>query len=495
MKRLIFFSVLMFVCKVSVSQQVDSLSCSLAAVSDGDRYAHLSWNAVAGNPRYSICRRLPGQQEFDTIAFTADTEYVDHIPFVVCDTVFYFVVSRVGETLFVSNRSGDIVYDNSQPVTGCGYGIASVDSISQRILLRWQASPDEDIWGYYLCSGDPCMDYDTVWGRLNNEYECSDLQSTGKHIFRILAFDSCMQASPLTQPFHNIVLTANAPPCSNRVELSWNRYINMPDSVGLYRIMMRIDGEGASFHEVATVAPQGPYSYSIPVDRPGHRVCVKVVAENNTGTIFSESNTVCCDIPQPDTALYIMSQTAEYDEVEHLINLSFLVDAEFYAENGYTLYRGLNRSPMTEYANIPCDGLSTVCFTDMGLSDTDSIFSYCLAVEDGCMMNEKRSDTVEVVIGTPDPVYLFFPNVFTPDEDANNRFCPVCGLLPIVEYSMDIFSRTGLSVFHSDDIGQCWEGTDSSGLPVPQGAYVYRVYCKVGAKRVATYVGSVLLLR
>lgn len=495
MKRLFFFLVLLFCCRLSVSQHVDSVSCLLNAVSDGDRYARLSWNAVDGHPSYRICRRLPGQQMFDTIAVTADTSYVDHIPFVVCDTVFYSVVSRVGEMLYVSNMSGDIVYDNSQPVTGCEYGIATVDSISQRILLRWQASPDEDIWGYYLCSGDPCMDYDTVWGRMNNTYECLDLQSTGKHIFRILAFDSCMQASPLTKPFNNIVLTANAPPCSNRVDLSWNRYIHMPDSVGLYRILMKTDQDMGLFREVSTVDAQGPFSCSITVDGSVDYVCVKVIAENTTQTVFSESNVVCCDVPHPDTALFIRSQTAEYDEIEHVINLSFFVDADFFAENGYTLYRGLNRYPLTEYANIPYGGLSTVSFTDAEIGDEDSIFSYCLAVADGCLMNEKRSDTVEVVVGAPEPVYLFFPNVFTPEEDANNRFCPVSGPLPIVEYSIDIFSRTGLSVYHSDNVGQCWDGTDSHGVPVPQGTYVYRVYCKVGAKRSATYVGSILLLR
>lgn len=494
MRRLFLFLVLLSVCKISVSQQVDSVSCSLFAVSDGDRYARLSWNAVEGSPVYRICRKLPGQLFFDTIAVTSDTQYVDHVPFVVCDTVFYSVVSRVGETLFVSNRSGDIIYDNSQPVAGCGYGVASVDSVTQRIMLRWPASPDEDIWGYYLCSGDPCLDYDTVWGRLNNSYECLDLQSTDKHIFRILAFDSCMQASPLTQPFNNIVLTANAPPCSSRVELSWNRYIHMPDSVGLYRIMMA-DGSGSSFREVATVEAQGPLTYSISVGALESRVCVKVIAVNTAGTIFSESNMVSCDIPHPDTVLFIQSQMAEYDEMDHHISLSFLVDADFYAEDGYMLYRGVNRYPMTEYAILPYDGLSTVCFVDRALGDADSIFSYCLAVSDGCRMNEKRSDTVEVAIGSPEPVYLFFPNVFTPDKDENSSFCPVSGPYPIVEYNIDIFNRMGLSVYHSENIDQCWDGTDRSGLPVPQGSYVYRVYCKVGAKRQSTYVGTVLLLR
>lgn len=495
MKRLLLIVGLLLICRVSVSQQVDTVSCSLSVTSDGDRYAQLLWTAVDGNPSYKVCRRLPGAQIFDTISVTSNTSYIDYIPHVVCDTVFYHIETRVGETLYVSNRSGDIVYDNSHPTTGCEYGVATVDSISQNIVLRWQASPDEDIWGYYLCSGDPCMDYDTVWGRLSTSYECLDFQSTNKHIFRVLAFDSCLQASPLTPPFNNIVLAANAPPCSNTVNLSWNRYINMPDSVGLYRILMKSTLDAESFSEVATVGAQGPYSCSIPLDGTEHHICVKVVAENTTSAIRSESNIVCLEIEQPDTALFVSIQQAEYDEAEHSVQLWFSVDADFYAENGYTLYRGVNNQPMRPLANLPYTGQSFLNYTDSQIGVSDSILAYSLSVEDGCLTNEKFSDTVVLVIDPADPANLYFPNVFTPDENTNNRFCPVYEPIPIVEYSMDIFSRNGLLVFHSDNIDQCWDGNSNDGVPLTQGVYVYRVYCKVGSQRVSTYFGNVLLLR
>lgn len=66
---------------------------------------------------------------------------------------------------------------------------------------------------------------------------------------------------------------------------------------------------------------------------------------------------------------------------------------------------------------------------------------------------------------------LFFPNIFTPHGDINNRFLPVTK--GILEYEMWLYDRRGSLVFHTTDLNEGWDGT-SHGIPCPQGTYVYR---------------------
>lgn len=87
---------------------------------------------------------------------------------------------------------------------------------------------------------------------------------------------------------------------------------------------------------------------------------------------------------------------------------------------------------------------------------------------------------------------LWFPNVFTPDAESNNRFV-IQTSLPVEEFEMTIYTRTGLLVWHSDDINQMWDGT-RKGEPMPQGAYVYHWRLKSN-NRVRSGLGTLTLLR
>lgn len=67
---------------------------------------------------------------------------------------------------------------------------------------------------------------------------------------------------------------------------------------------------------------------------------------------------------------------------------------------------------------------------------------------------------------------VWFPNIFFPDQENNNRFgCHTS--FEVQEFEMTVYNRQGLLVWESDDIDLLWDGTHD-GTPVPQGAYVYR---------------------
>ena len=91
-------------------------------------------------------------------------------------------------------------------------------------------------------------------------------------------------------------------------------------------------------------------------------------------------------------------------------------------------------------------------------------------------------------------VGLWIPNAFTPNMDYNNFFGPEG--VGITEFEMWVYNREGLLVFHSETIGDRWDGKHN-GTKCPQGSYTYRILYRTvnDEESLLTKVGTVLLLR
>ncbi len=88
---------------------------------------------------------------------------------------------------------------------------------------------------------------------------------------------------------------------------------------------------------------------------------------------------------------------------------------------------------------------------------------------------------------------VWFPNVFTPDAESNNRFGCVT-THEVAEWELDIYNRWGLLVWSTKEISQPWDGT-KDGKPVKQEAYVYTWRLKDIHGNVRSGIGTVTLLR
>ncbi len=88
---------------------------------------------------------------------------------------------------------------------------------------------------------------------------------------------------------------------------------------------------------------------------------------------------------------------------------------------------------------------------------------------------------------------IWFPNIFTPGEDINNRFGPATSC-QVAEFEIFIYNRWGLLVWHTTDLSTPWDGTHE-GTPCPQGAYAYRWYLKDLHGDRWSGTGTVTLLR
>jgi len=74
---------------------------------------------------------------------------------------------------------------------------------------------------------------------------------------------------------------------------------------------------------------------------------------------------------------------------------------------------------------------------------------------------------------------LWFPNVFSPDNDSkNDTFNPVSQGF-IFSYHIQIFNRWGQQIYESDDAKNGWDGT-LNGNPCPEETYAYIVRYSMG---------------
>ena len=179
----------------------------------------------------------------------------------------------------------------SNPLHVCEMGVVSVDGETQLIRLTWHPSTDTGIAGYYICTGAPCVDYDTVWGAKDTTYLCMDHDPREQHIYRLLAFDSCLNGSPLSPPCGNLTLSYTLVPCTHRLTLEWNAYQNMEGGLRRYELHFA-DGV------VVPIASQHNHFDTL-VPRDVDSVSVRVVAVG--GSFEAWSNQLKCNLTISDT--------------------------------------------------------------------------------------------------------------------------------------------------------------------------------------------------
>ena len=476
----------------------------------GHHTGRLSWTRLDSASAYQLYRRYPDQATFSLIATLADTHYTDTLSRIVCaDTVSYFVDALAPVSTLRSDTAG-LYYQDNIPTAACHLRLCSVDTLLSRLRLTWYPSPDTDVMGYYLCMGSPCRDYDTVWGRLNTTYLCPDDLSLPQNIhreynFRLLAFDSCYQASPLTPYFHNPVLTLSAPPCSRSLSCSWNRYINMPDSVASYILHYRLLPD--THWRTHRVGPQGPFQFDTTVaDLAIGRVDAYLSVHNRSDSLQALSVRQTFNFDYGDTARYARILSAAYLDTVPAIALTLEVDPSF-AGNSFTLLRASatpsasDPSVLVWTSFLPLASLQRpaaqplLSYTDSLIHRSVAAYAYQLAVPDLCGQRSVFSDTATVAIPPMPAPAAWFPNIIRAGHPDLGLFCPRY-LSPLAQnYRLDIFTRWGQLVFSSRSLDHCWDGTNLYGRPLPQGVYVYRARCHHADGTVKTYKGTVTLLR
>lgn len=422
-------------------QTLDSANTLIIdVVNQNSRSAVISWQQVNPGITYHLYRRFPNTDAFAEFATTQQTHFTDSILRSMChDTVIYYVACQNADVHYVSNQKGAVFFD-SNPTTACALRVVTVDEASQHLQLSWERSPDDDILGYFICTGTPCMELDTVWGADNTSYTASSLNSTDIHTFRIYAFDSCFSASALTDSYNNMVLNVASADCSTTITAQWNRYVAMPDSVGEYLLYLKCDG--GAYQPIATVGAEEPLSVTYNVAPSVSQIWLKVEVVNTTHTLSAFSNVVVYNFSTADSAEYIYMRQVSVTDDETAIRITGDVDAAFEA-SGYTLYRSTNGGDYAVCARLPYTGQSALDYTDRSVDLRNNTYTYRFGVMDGCGRNEKRSNESNVVL-------LSLMNEASVPGKVLLQWLPYTGWNGITEYRV---MRKTLSAIQWDLVG------------------------------------------
>ncbi len=381
----------------------DTLPFRLTADAVGDT-AKLRWAELGSGVLYDIHRLLPQEEIFQLLQSTETVVYNDVVSRSVCrDTVKYYVSAWLGDTLYISNTMA-LFFEDPNPTSSCELQLASVDRETQQLELSWTPCPDEDAMGYVIHKGtngsrqgSMWRPYDTVWGKEATHYVCHNLDLTQVHAFRIFAFDSCFQASPLTDPYQNIALKTELPECSRELHLSWTSYINMPDELSHYDVLLQIDGGEWSTLTTRNTHQTQWYDYTLPVDCREASLVVRAVSVGGLDTAWSNISTVTL---QAIGAIgYLSIDKATVSDDNSAVILKATVDSTFVTE-GYNLYRRQGGDDWSFVAMLPYTGEGTVSYADRAATPGSIEYFYRMGVPDACMGMESYSQEANNVLLT-----------------------------------------------------------------------------------------------
>jgi len=376
------------------------------------------------------------------------------------------------------------------PVTGW---LTTVDSATQQIVLRWQASADSAVIGYHICTGSSdtgCFDYGTVLGRLDTSYICLDHSPLEQHQYRLHAFDSTDNVSELTPFFGNVVLTAEVPDCEKTVRCHWSPYEGAPKAHTYERLEYQLEIIREP-HDTAFMVLTGreegePLEWIFDLPESATRVWLRVVVSITNDNYFrSESNIVMVERRTIDTASVVAITDIEYDSIHTVVNLTCEVDTGF----EYTLYRSIDGSPWRRVESFH-PRQSPFHYTDSNINPYDSLHCYQLEVFDPCGLNPRYSNTAWVVVPTPPSPLAWFPNTIVVGDDRNGTFLPIIRGLKGNLYQLTIYNRMGLLVYYTEDQDAGWTPPSQT----PQGAYTYFLRCRYNTGDIKTYAGTVVLI-
>lgn len=375
------------------------------------------------------------------------------------------------------------------PVAPVTDWVATVDEATQHIMLCWRPSADSATLGYHICTGNPCLDYDTVFGRFDTSYICLDHDPLQQHTYRLHVFDSNYNVSSLTPSFGNMVLEADVPECATTLSASWSPYEGMPSGVGRYSLLVRQEPYEDDFTEHYYTDSSGTLAYSFDIPDGTTRVHLKVLAYNRAHTLVSQSNVVSVERLTVDSAAFVEISQIEYDSIDASVHLTLHTDTTFHSGH-YTLWRSIEGSPWREVVSLtPTEPYTT--FVDRSLHRTGEQHCYQLSVTDACGLNPMYSATLCVVVPEPPEPEVHSPSAIICGDELNGTFLPRVVGWDGELYELTIYTRTGLQLFTTTDSQLGWTPSPS----VPQGAYAYVLHVGFLKGVVKTITGTVILLK
>ncbi len=360
------------------------------------------WNAMGSelagitHSDYKIYRRFKTSSEDWELVASLDNEELDytHEFGQVCYDTLMIRVEMENDfgCNSVSNIIEIIVGDDESPEPPT-VPYVTVDLATQTPTLYWTPSVSDDVRGYVICKGDPCIAIDTIWDGEANHYPCTSCDPLYINSLAVMAFDTCMNTSLKSEQHSNMFLAFQREACSVEINLYWTPYNNIPGGIKSYVIFG--SQNGGEFSAYATLSPSET-SYDITLNPIIEEYEFYIRAESLTG-IISLSNLVVSRQQPGREVEYNEIRSVEVSNSNLAVDLHFFVDSRVKSDN-YELYRASEGEEFEKIANIPYQGKDSFVYTDeLPIVASKEVYRYYLLAMDECGLIPKQSNIVRTI--------------------------------------------------------------------------------------------------
>jgi gliding motility-associated-like protein len=364
-------------------------SIFLSVTNPGNGTAILNWNAIASPPisssagAYSIYREYP-VGAWSLIKTTTNLYAIDTI--LICDDFINYRVEIEDNSgcTSVSSIDGETFQNTIVP------SIPVIDTLSlddsNNAVLDWNASPSTDVEAYviYKFSGGIWVAIDTVTGINNINYtNLSSTAGTGSEQYRLTAYDSCGNVSPLGTVQKTIYLTSSAEICTRSAILSWTAYSSIGTGLAGYRIYQSDSGPGGPYVLKGTVG-RAILTYTVAGLPPNLTYHFKIVAFDSSGTKTASSNRLSFFSSAPVPPLFsYLKKVSVVDP--NMIDVVCYVDS-MASTRSYKILRSKDTvtANYIQVGTVLFNNTSLITFRDYNVSTDQFSYYYKIVNVDSC---------------------------------------------------------------------------------------------------------------
>lgn len=300
----------------------------------------------------------------------------------------FFLVYRFACNGTDSIYSDTILIDATPPIDS-DLDSVSVDLLTQKTLIGWKANISPDVKGYivYYVTGTNAIIANTSGTFYHDLGSRNPAQAPVN--YSVAAFDSCDNASLISQAHRTIFLQTTYNQCDKSISLSWSNYVGWnSESFQIYRKL-----NSGPYQLVATlIANINQFTYNF--NSFGDSYCFFVRAIKTGGVISSSSNTVC--VSTNGIVESRNSYIAKASVQNEAVDLTFVCQTGTSLEK-INLYKGENNGPFNFWQSINTTG-GTIELTDNNVNVHSKSYKYYFTTEGPCNLIFDTSQMAKTIL-------------------------------------------------------------------------------------------------
>lgn len=374
-----------------LSPPADTLrSIHLNVTNPGNGTAILNWNRIANPPIasssgiYTIYEEYPAGVWSPT-GSTHSLSYIDSI--YICNGYINYrveITDTVAGCTSVSSFDGGTFLNTIVPLSPL-IDTLSVDD-NNHALLNWNVNAATDIEAYvvYIFNSGLWLPVDTLYGLTNTNYlYLLSTAGNSSEQYRLTAYDSCGNVSPLGTIFKTIHLSATADVCARSALLSWNAYPTIGTGLAGYRIYQSAASAAGPYTLIGTVGTS-VLTFTASGLPPNHTYYFKVQAFDASGSKTASSNRYSFYSAAPVPPVYTYLRKVSVADPDKVIVTCHVDTAA--STLSYKIMRSYDTvsANFTRVGGVAATGTTPAVFTDANVHTDKYSYYYKMINVDSC---------------------------------------------------------------------------------------------------------------